>query len=354
MVCRAMERAAEPHIAPKGWFVPVLSRLYRSVGMRLGERASADHDEMVATGEVVVGVLPQNIDKNRYSNICPADAQRVVLRRHCEPDDETTDYINASHVKAPSVTAIASQGPTHPEWHGPDTTGDFWAAVWEQAVEVIVGLAKVQRGFSGSARYWPEAVGSTVPARGWPELTVTLLAEDAGPHFTTRRLQLVHTPPGGGADASTTREVTQLHYDRWPNYGVPDNAVDMAMLLRCVEEIEARRLASPAGASPAPPLWVHCSGGVGRTAVFLSALSALRSVFPTAAAGSVPQVAPGKDPEALAESVAATVASLRQQRHPWMVEGEAQFVFAHAMLMHELHAKALAMGAVHDKDGGSL
>ena len=107
--------------------------------------------------------------------------------------------------------------PTHPEWHGPDTTGDFWAAVWEQAVEVIVGLAKVQRGFSGSARYWPEAVGSTVPARGWPELTVTLLAEDAGPHFTTRRLQLIHTPTGGGADASTTREVTQLHYDRWPN-----------------------------------------------------------------------------------------------------------------------------------------
>merc|ERR1711969_116276 len=118
---------------------------------------------MVATGEVVVGVLPQNIDKNRYSNICPADAQRVVLRRRSEPDDETTDYINASHVKAPSVSAIASQGPTHPSWHGPDTTGDFWAAVWEQAVEVIVGLAKVQRGSSGSARYWPEAVGSTVP-----------------------------------------------------------------------------------------------------------------------------------------------------------------------------------------------
>ena len=44
---------------------------------------------------------------------------------------------------------------------------------------------------------------------GIPELSVTLLSEEKGVHFTTRRLQLAHAAEG------VVREVTHFHYDRW-------------------------------------------------------------------------------------------------------------------------------------------
>lgn len=317
----------------------MLTGLYRALPV-------GDHEDMVAAGEVVAGVLPENIDKNRYSNICPFDARRVVLRRPCSEDN--TDYINASHIELPGVQAIASQGPTHPQWHGADTTGDFWAAVWEQGCEVIVALAKVQPGFSGSARYWPEVVGQPVVATGWPRLSITLLSEEKRTtHFTTRRLQLdlagVADTPTSGA---TSRVVTQLHYDRWPNYGVPQTPDDVAALLRAVEAMESARLARtdaepvPAtaaelSAQPTPPLWVHCSGGVGRTGVFLTALSMYRSIFPTTPTGTAPPAKPRANAQAFAEALAENVASLRRQRHPWMVEGGEQYLFAHKVVLQQ-------------------
>lgn len=271
------------------------------------------------------------------SNICPFDARRVVLHRPPEAAQQGSDYMNASHVSPPHLRAIASQGPTHPRWHGPDTTGDFWSAVWEQGVETIVALAKVQPGFSGSSRYWPEAVGETEPACGWAALSVTLLSEVDGSHFTLRRLQLSLSDDAG----RDTRAVTHLHYDRWPNYGVPDSPDDVAALLLTVESIEKKRLgqlqagaaADGAEAPAAPPLWVHCSGGVGRSGVFLTALSTYRSVFPTVAEGLAETPQPFASPEALADAVASTVASLRGQRHPWMVEGREQYAFTHSVII---------------------
>lgn len=90
----------------------------------------------------------------QYSNIFPLDANRVVLKTSGEGPG--TDYINATHVVLPALKGerlIAAQAPMHPAYHGPDTCGDFWRAVFEQDVGVIVALASVQRGFSGSAPY---------------------------------------------------------------------------------------------------------------------------------------------------------------------------------------------------------
>jgi hypothetical protein len=44
---------------------------------------------------------------------------------------------------APSVV-IGAQGPLHPDYHGPDTCGDFWHAVVANGVGTIVALAKVR------------------------------------------------------------------------------------------------------------------------------------------------------------------------------------------------------------------
>ena len=301
-----------------------------TMARRYAEPALSHHDMMQA-GEVMAGVMPINIDKNRYSNICPYDDQRVALRR-----DGPSDYLNASHIELPHVRAIAAQGPTHPDWHGTDTTGDFWRAVWEQGVETIVALADVQSGFSGSARYWPQTIGVDSTVCGfYPKLSMTLLSEEKGDHFTTRRLRLSQA-------GSETRDVLQLHYTSWPNYGVPKSTKGVAMLLRTVETLESARLARDV-TEPAPPLLVHCSGGVGRTGVFLTALSVYRTILPTVPSGSTVVPKPLRNADALADLIAETVGSLRKQRHPWMVEGAAQYSFAHALIIDECAATSQAL-----------
>ena len=55
-----------------------------------------------------------------------------------------------------------------PEWHGPDTRGDFWECVWHNRVSVVVALAQPARGFQGCAQYTKE--GKYV-ARTPPTLT---------------------------------------------------------------------------------------------------------------------------------------------------------------------------------------
>ena len=104
-----------------------------------------------------------------------------------------------------------------------------------------------------------------------------------------------------------------------------------------IELLLAADIRLAADDAPPPPVWVHCSGGVGRTGVFLTALSVFRTICPTVPLGSAVQFVPMADADAFADAVAAAAASLREQRHPWMVEGEEQYVFAH-MVVYECTA----------------
>jgi hypothetical protein len=75
--------------------------------------------------------------------------------------------------------------------------------------QVVVALAKVQPGFSGSARYWPDVTGQKDAVNGCPDLTVSLLSEEQGPHFTTRRL-LIERDAVGGSSLPRQRAVCAL------------------------------------------------------------------------------------------------------------------------------------------------
>ncbi|CAF4366084.1 unnamed protein product, partial [Adineta steineri] len=63
--------------------------------------------------------------KNRFLNILPIDATRVILNQL--NDDPATDYINGNYISGYKCLNkfIATQGPK------PDTCEDLWRMMWE-------------------------------------------------------------------------------------------------------------------------------------------------------------------------------------------------------------------------------
>ncbi|KAL7273306.1 phosphotyrosine-specific ptp2-like protein [Rhizina undulata] len=228
-------------------------------------------------------------NKNRYNNIWPYDHARVKLLDY--PQDET-DYVNASHLTAQnnSKRYIASQAPL------PATFRDFWSMVWEQDVRVIVMLtAEKECGQVKSHNYWE--------AKKYGPLKLTHLSErrvalEPTPLKTSPKRRSVGTTPTSASSSpsldsnvpfivvrkftlehsshpfSPLREITQLHYSSWPDFGAPAHPTHILGLIEHTDAV-VKAAQSPYGttfSSDTPvshrPVLVHCSAGCGRTGAF--------------------------------------------------------------------------------------
>ncbi|KAF3839777.1 hypothetical protein F7725_018494 [Dissostichus mawsoni] len=187
--------------------------------------------------------LSENMDKNRYKDVLPYDATRVVLQGQ-------EDYINASHITvritdvAPPESGVclryvAAQGPL------PQTCTHFWQTVWEQQTHTIIMLTTLtERGRTKCHQYWPHP----------PEV------KDYG-HMRVK----CHSEECNLAYRGEERAVTHLQYVAWPDHGVPDDPSDFLLFISSVRE---RRRGEE-------PLMVHCSAGIGRTGVLITMETAL-------------------------------------------------------------------------------
>ncbi|XP_052526092.1 receptor-type tyrosine-protein phosphatase kappa-like isoform X1 [Tympanuchus pallidicinctus] len=184
-----------------------------------------------------------NEGKNRYKSIIPYDHCRVVL----QPSDTGNDYINASYVdsyRSPRFF-IAAQGPL------PGTVVDFWQMVWQEKTSVIVMLTGlVEHNKIKCEQYWPEQ------QQVYGDFTVTLNNTRTTMGIVTRVFCLQK------AGYALPRTVEQFHYMQWPDHEVPRNP---AQLLCLVEMVNKSGSESPAG-----PVLVHCSAGIGRTGTFIA------------------------------------------------------------------------------------
>jgi protein tyrosine phosphatase len=190
--------------------------------------------------------MEANANKNRYTDVLALEGTRVHLpySPYC-----STDYINANFVNTEMCNFICTQSPLV------KTSFDFWLMVWEQKSTVILALNRLveNRTIKGD-RYWPDKEKRLQ----FENLTVNLLGTLTLPdiHVTIRKLKLCYF--------NTEREIYHLHYEGWPDFGVPQNTLEIRELVRIA--FFYQKLSN---SNAKQPMVVHCSAGIGRSGSFM-------------------------------------------------------------------------------------
>ncbi|KAJ9649595.1 phosphotyrosine-specific ptp2-like protein [Coniosporium tulheliwenetii] len=228
--------------------------------------------------------------KNRYNNIWPYEHSRVKLQ---DVSAGGCDYINANHVKAAwsNKRYIATQGPI------PATFIDFWNVVWQEDVRVIVMLTAEKEGGQVKAHnYWDAKTyghfhlnflsehraslelakihqrrhrpsmsrrRSTNPTPGKqlpvPVETSPISPTSDQPYVIVRKFTLSHADH----PFERMREITQLQYSSWPDFGAPAHPAHLLGLVEQCDAVVRSTLSRPNPAEPDPR-----SAGCGRTGTF--------------------------------------------------------------------------------------
>ena len=128
------------------------------------------------------------------------------------------------------------------------------------------------------------------------------------------------------------RHVKHIQFTNWPNYGVVDNLPELTEFIKKVlgDWTEA-----------GGPLVVHCSGGGGRSGTFTTILTILNLLTRAVEAGDLSSLQNylGVEEEMVLTQL---VLHLRKVRHPWMVEGEEQYLLAYQAVLgiiEQLHSQ---------------
>jgi protein tyrosine phosphatase len=134
------------------------------------------------------------------------------------------------------------------------TINDFWRMMWEQNCSVIVMLTRLLEGGKMKANiYWPLSRSCSLR---FGDIEVTLLEEEANSeHLIHRHVRLCR--------GQEVREVHQLHYTEWPDFGAPTSTDGIRDLIAASN---AYRDAS----NNRGPMVVHCSAGIGRSGTFIA------------------------------------------------------------------------------------
>lgn len=276
------------------------------------QKPQASEQTATPATKVQLSGIEQGV-KNRYKDILPFEHARVRLQGRPEG---TCDYVNASHIRASRSHKryIASQGPL------PATFEDFWSVIWDQDVRVIVMLtAEFEGGQNKCGSYWKGNDYGPFRLRATSEQKVSLdkdlhrvdstastlsktdshnsaaTAENSTAEVGRRRANTTTTLNAGGpttsqSSASETpyvivrkfalshaghpfspiREVTQLHFPSWPDFGAPAQPSHLLALVELANSHQRPYATydAPESGEHVRPMLVHCSAGCGRTGAF--------------------------------------------------------------------------------------
>ena len=163
--------------------------------------------------------------------------------------DDKKKYINASPINIVTKNYfIATQGPK------PNTIEDFWTMIDQYNCNIIIMLCKlIELGREKCAEYWN--VNNKMK-----KYTLKLISEENKQFGETiiivRKIKLIND------EKLTEKTIIQLHYQGWPDHGVPEIAKTFEAFIYMINEIDKIK-----GEGPGV---VHCSAGVGRTGTFIA------------------------------------------------------------------------------------
>lgn len=176
------------------------------------------------------------------------------------------------------------------------------------------------------------------------------------PHVIIRKLALSHA----GHPFAPLREITQLHYSCWPDFGAPAHPTHVLGLIeQCSAIVRSYTPRTSDPSAPEPPgqrpVVVHCSAGCGRTGTFCTVDSVLDMLKRQRRkrAGISPQDGMDVDGEDWEDRddvdlVAKTVEHFRDQRLS-MVQSLRQFVLCYETVLEWLVRQET--GESHDEGG---
>ena len=164
--------------------------------------------------------------------------------------------------------------------------------------------------------YWRTGTVGEMQILAINEKTVPL---GSGQHATLRTLTLQnHAEP-----FSSLREITQVHYEDWPDFGTPTEARAIINVVSLLNDLTSphNNLKS---AERNSPVVVHCSAGCGRTGTFCTVDSIIDYLSERGATGD--------DEEDL---VFRTVSRMREQRMS-LVQTLRQYVLCYDCILYYL------------------
>ncbi|XP_024974102.1 protein-tyrosine-phosphatase PTP1 isoform X2 [Cynara cardunculus var. scolymus] len=251
-----------------------------------------------------VAKLHVNCRKNRYSDVVPFDANRVILDPCKDHRSSAMGYINASFIKAevnPSESVsrfIATQGPL------PETFEDFWEMVLQSHCPAIVMLTRLVD------HHRIQKCGDYFQAEDGPRLFGNICTVTRKIATTDSSLVLRHLEVNYEESVDPPLPVLHIQYPEWPDHGVPYDTL-------AVRDIFRRLCHLP---SSKGPIAVHCSAGIGRTGTYCAIHNTIQRILVG-------------DMSAL--DLVKTISTFRSQRMG-MVQTLDQYIFCYEAIIDEL------------------
>lgn len=186
--------------------------------------------------------------KNRFPFVKPNESTMVRLY-HSKMGSESS-YINANYIDAREIMKvpfvyIAAQAPLQ------NTVIDFWQMIYQNNVFFIVMLCDTnEAGKEKSAVYWP--VLHDVFDFGL--FRVRNESENYQNESVYRTLTIE-------SERYPKRSILHMQHTAWPDEGVPQASAPLMKMFQTIGKSKK---------SLEAPILVHCSGGVGRTGVFIA------------------------------------------------------------------------------------
>ena len=183
-------------------------------------------------------------EKDRNSNI------KIYKHNLIEIDTETK-YINASPINIyRDKYIIATQGPLE------ETLDDFWTMIEQYKCCVIVMLCNLKEENTDKwFNYWNEN-------NKLKKYKIQLVNIKSNQLYIIREIKLINIL------TKNFRYVTQIHFIKWPDRGMPklDNGQNVYEVLKeIIDKVDDIKKDNEEC-----PIVVHCSAGIGRTGVFIS------------------------------------------------------------------------------------